>query len=256
MNGAAGTGGLILRFERASIHDGEGLRTVVFLKGCPLRCKWCSTPESQRACIERFGDTVYGRQVSVEETLHEIRKDTAFFFHSHGGVTISGGEPLAQADFVTELLRGACKEGIHTAMESSLYGPFSDLSKTLPYLDTLLADIKHMDNDRHRELCGVENADILSNIQSVSAMKADVKLVVRVPVIPGINDDAGHLIRLGEFCADLKRLQYVQLLPYHRLGTATYRKMNREYALPHILPPSGEHMETCRAIVRKYVRVV
>ena len=138
--------GTILRIERSSIHDGEGLRTVIFLKGCPLRCAWCSTPEGQAEEIESAGGKTYGSVMTVDELMTEVVKDEVFFFHSSGGITFSGGEPLQQADFVAEVLRRTQMLGINTAMESSLCFPFSELEKVLPHLNILFADLKHIDS--------------------------------------------------------------------------------------------------------------
>jgi pyruvate formate lyase activating enzyme len=249
----AGPHGLILRLERSSIHDGKGLRTVVFLKGCPLKCQWCSTPESQNASVEEAGGTVYGRWMSVEETLAEIRKDSAFFFHSGGGVTVSGGEPLLQSDFVAELLCRAQEEGIHTIMESSFSGPVSNVAKVVPYLDMVFADLKIMDTEKHNMYCGGKNDEILNNIKYVSAREPPLELVVRVPLIPGVNDDPENLKRTGEFCASLNHLASVQLLPYHRLGTATYHKLGIQYKLPQVLPPAPERLRECREIIEQAI---
>jgi len=245
--------GMVLRTERSSIHDGDGFRTVIFLKGCPLRCLWCSTPESQSAAIECFEGKTYGEAMSVEQLMAEIRKDSIFYFHSGGGMTLSGGEPLVHADFAAELLQCARYEGISTAIETSLCVPYSQVEKVLPHLDIIYADIKHIDPDKHKEYCGMDNAVILDNIRRVDARADGIKFVLRFPVIPGINDDLATLHGIGAFCAGLRNLSCVQLLPYHRLGLDTYRKMGRSYSLEAIRPPGEEHMEACREIIRSYV---
>ena len=137
--------GIVLRTERSSIHDGDGFRTVVFLKGCPLCCLWCSTPESQSPAIEQAAETTYGQAMSVEDLMALVRKDSIFYFHSGGGLTLSGGEPLVQADFAAELLRQAQSEGINTAIETCLAVPFANVEKALPNLDVMYADLKHID---------------------------------------------------------------------------------------------------------------
>lgn len=244
--------GTVLRFERSSVHDGDGFRTVVFLKGCPLRCLWCSTPESQSPVIECTQDKIYGETMSVDEVMAEIRKDSVFYFHSGGGLTISGGEPLSQIDFTESLLKKACFEGINTTIETSLYAPYKSVERILPYLNTMYADIKHIDPEEHKRICGVDNACILSNIRKVDAQAKSMRLILRLPVIPGINDDPETLHAIGAFCKELKNLYCIQLLPYHRLGTDTYRKLGLDYPLADVMPPSDEHMENCRAIVRSY----
>lgn len=247
------THGMVLRIERSSIHDGDGFRTVVFLKGCPLRCLWCSTPESQSPKVEHFENQGYGMVMSTEQLMAELRKDSIFYFHSGGGLTLSGGEPLMQADFAAELLRQAQYEGISTAIETSLFAPYKQVEKVLPYLDSIYADIKHIDPDQHKKYCGVDNACILDNIRKIDDMAANIKYVIRIPMIPGINADSATLHGIGKFCAGLNNLSCVQLLPYHRLGVDTYRKMGSPYPLADIMPPDEAQMEACREIIRSYV---
>lgn len=248
--------GMVLRIERSSIHDGDGFRTVVFLKGCPLRCAWCSTPESQSALIERTENNTYGEFMGVEQLMKEIRKDSIFYFHSGGGLTLSGGEPLAQADFAAELLKQAHSEGINTAMETSMFASPAQVEKVLPHLDTLYADLKHIDPEAHERYCGVDIAGILDNIRRAGERTDGLKFIVRIPLIPGLNDDPETLHNMGRFCAELTNLRSVQLLPYHRLGMDTYRKMGIEYPLASTRPPTDQHMENCRGIVRGYVKSV
>jgi pyruvate formate lyase activating enzyme len=284
--------GSVLRIERSSIHDGPGLRTVVFLKGCPLRCSWCSTPESQDPLPERgylsdfctlCGTCVdvcppgalrlsedrssilrdvakcglcftcvdacpggaikrYGTFMTVEETVREIVKDEVFFFHSGGGVTLSGGEPLTQAKFVVRLLRECRERGIHTAMETSFHVPFDCIEGVLPLLDLLYVDIKHMDGECHRQWIGQENALILENIRKADAFEAAVEMVFRIPLIPHLNDSDSNLGAVADFCRSMTKLKEVELLPYHRLGSHVYGALGREYALMALAPPSRERI--------------
>lgn len=245
--------GMVLRIERSSIFDGEGFRTVVFLKGCPLRCQWCSTPESQLFTVERAGDNVYGSLMTVEEVMREIRKDSVFFFHSGGGMTLSGGELLAQPEFSLALLKSSRRECIHTAVETSFYGPWEPIREILPYVNTAYVDLKLASGDLHKRYCGAENGQILKNLQAADKEPGSFRLVIRVPIIPGINDYAEELTKIGEFCGTLNRLDCVQLLPYHRLGTETYKKLNRPYLLEDTAPPSEGEMERCRGVLKKYV---
>lgn len=245
--------GMFLRVERSATHDGTGFRTVIFLKGCPLRCLWCSTPESQSLSIEHGEGKSYGELMDIEQIMTEVRKDSIFYFHSGGGMTLSGGEPLMQADFAVRLLRQARQEGINTAIETSLSVPYENVERALPYLDHIYADIKHIDGDMHKKYCGIDNQIILDNIRRVDAQSAHIRFVIRIPLIPGVNDDPDTLDRIGRFCADLQNLCCVQLLPYHRLGTDTYRKLGRIYPLTGLVPPSEKHMEKCRAIIRHHV---
>lgn len=244
--------GMVLRIERSSIHDGQGFRTVVFLKGCPLRCLWCSTPESLASAIERIEGKTYGESMSVDQLMAEVRKDSVFYFHSGGGLTLSGGEPLAQPDFAAALLEHARREGINTAIETSLSVPFNSIEKALPHLDILYADLKHIDPDEHKKCCGMDNIRILDNFRRVDNMAGDIRFIVRIPLVPGLNDDPATLHKTGAFCATLKNLHGVQLLPYHRLGVDTYRKLGRHYPLPSLRSPDDEHMEACRDIIRSH----
>lgn len=283
--------GRILRIERSSLHDGEGLRTVVFLKGCPLRCRWCSTPESQLLKKElgfrennctgcgtctnvcKYGALsmkngrlhrhagrcklcfacekvcpsgawqIYGMDMSSEELVKEIEKDEIFYFHSGGGVTFSGGEPLDQSGFVSEVMRRCREQGIHTAMESGLYAGMEQIEAVLLHLDALFADLKVMDHDMHRRVTGVDNRLILDNIRAINAGSFSGSLHIRIPVIPGINDDEENLRAAVRFCDPLEKVKEIELLPYHRLGLATYRNLRREYRLKEILPPTEERMQ-------------
>ena len=245
----------VLRIERSSIHDGTGFRTVVFFKGCPLRCQWCSTPEGQSKQIEttKNGEKTYGQVMSVEDILREVRKDIPFYFHSGGGMTLSGGEALSQHTAVAALLRQAQREGIHTAIETSFFAPVTAVDEVLPYVNTAFVDLKLYDKEKHLQYCGAENGSILYNLLHTNEMDWNGQLIVRVPVIPGINDDPVELAQIGKFCAQLNKLEYVQLLPYHKLGVDTYRKLGREYLLSATETPSKEHMADCRAVVQKYV---
>lgn len=245
--------GMVLRLERSSVHDGDGFRTVIFVKGCPLRCLWCSTPESQSPLVEMAEGKSYGATMSVDQLMKEVRKDSVFYFHSGGGITVSGGEPLSQADLTAGIVRAAKYEGISTAIETSLYAPWHQVEKVLPYLDIIYADIKHIDPLRHQEICGVDNACILSNLRKVDEQAKHKKFVIRMPLVPGINDDQENLHGIGRFCRELKNLRCVQLLPYHRLGMDTYRKLGRNYPLADIATPTPEHMEKCRSIIRSYI---
>ena len=245
--------GMVLRIERSSIHDGDGFRTVVFLKGCPLRCQWCSTPESQSFKAEETAENTYGTVMTVGDVMREVRKDSMFFFISGGGMTLSGGEILAQPEFSLALLKNARRECIDTAVETAFYGPWKNIAAMLPYINTVYADVKLFDRERHKQFCGVYNDTILENLLATNQAEGDFRLVVRVPVIPGINDGGEELERIGEFGRRLKKMDHMQLLPYHRLGTATYKKLGRPYLLEEVKSPSAEHMARCRELVGTYV---
>lgn len=238
--------GRVLRIEKTSIHDGNGLRTVVFLKGCPLRCKWCSTPESQKKEFE----CGYGKDMSVDEVINEICKDEIFFFHSGGGVTISGGEVLMQADFAAEILKSCIEQGIETAIETSLYADFSVIEKLLPYLDAMYIDFKLFDESAHKFYTGVSNQKIKGNLEKTDkAFAGDIH--IRIPVIPGVNMFRENMENTARFLSGLSHVQDVELLPYHRLGLETYRILNRVYTLKDVEPPTMEEMNKQALVFRE-----
>ena len=237
--------GTVLRIQKTSIHDGEGLRTVVFLKGCPMRCIWCSTPESQNREIE-FG---YGSVMTAQEVIAEISKDEVFYFHSGGGVTISGGEPITQADFTAAILYESKKRAINTAIETGMYGGFDELRKILPYLDVLYADIKHIDSDTHKRLTGAGNELILENIKSAADIFGG-SVIIRVPLVPTLNMTRENAGGIAEFCMSAGNISEIQLLPYHRLGIDTYRALNRNYEIFETKIPNNEEKEAFASIMR------
>ena len=245
--------GMVLRMERSSVYDGDGFRTVVFLKGCPLRCQWCSTPESQSFEIEKTDQNVYGTEMTVEEVLKEVRKDSTFYFHSGGGMTVSGGEVLAQPEFSRCLLQRARWEGIDTAIETSFFAVWEKIEPILAHTDTAFIDLKFVDGPSHKKYCGADNSLILENMRKANDVKADFRMIIRIPLIPGVNDSEEELRRMGAFCRTLTKMEYLEVLPYHKLGTSTYEKLNRPYLLKGTEPPSAEHMEWAKGILKEYV---
>lgn len=237
--------GRIFNIQRFSIHDGPGIRTIVFFKGCYMRCAWCCNPESQsydvQTLIEGGKEKTVGRDVTVSDIMPEILSDLPYYRRSGGGVTLSGGEVLAQADFARELLR-TCKEcGLHTAIETAGSLPFSEIEKLLPYLDLVLMDIKLIDASKHKEYTGVDNGVILNNARAIAA--SGVELIIRTPVIPGINDSDREIEQIAAFAASLPGVREHHLLPYHRLGMDKYDGLGRRYSLKEIEPPSRARME-------------
>jgi pyruvate formate lyase activating enzyme len=287
--------GLIFSIQRYSIHDGPGIRTTVFFKGCPLRCRWCSNPESinqspelifraarcdgcgrciplcaplaikpGQGCIQldrqkcdrclKCIDACYtealestGRYYNLAEALGECLKDEPFYHNSEGGVTLSGGEPLYQPAFATNLLR-ACKEhGLHTTLDTSGHIKWEVLEQALSYTDLVLYDIKHIDPEAHREGTGVTNELILENLQRIVSGKRN-RVWIRVPVITGFNDSPENIEKVAEFAARLK-VEKVSLLTYHEWGRTKYDAVGREYSLQNMAPPSKETMESLAEIV-------
>lgn len=238
--------GQVLRIEKTSIHDGDGFRTVVFLKGCPLRCKWCSTPESQKRCITEE----YGTEMTVDEVVKEICKDEVFYFHSGGGVTISGGEVLMQVDFVQEILRESQKHGIATAIETSLLADYTEIEKILPYLNSIYIDFKIFDEDKHIFYTGVSNHRIKENLKRLDQVY-EGPIYIRIPTVPTVNMTDDNMRKTAGFLSQLSHTRNVELLPYHRLGLDTYHKMNRVYELKDIETPSMEDMRRLAEVFKE-----
>jgi pyruvate formate lyase activating enzyme len=277
--------GYVFRIERCSTHDGPGIRTTVFLKGCPLRCTWCHSPESQAAqpellfreerCIRCFecvdgcqlgaisevegkpvadpavcrwcGDcadgcptgarTQAGSVMTESGVIDQITRDTVFFDQSGGGVTFSGGEPLMQPDFLVALLDRCRALRIHTAIDTCGAASLQTLSRVADLADLFLFDLKHLDEASHRRVTGSSNIQILDNLTALAARGA--KVIVRLPLIPGINDDVDHIGRLGRFVKSIG-LSQIDVLPYHRAGTGKYPAMGRDYTLGGAEPPPDE----------------
>ncbi len=239
------TKGRIFNIQRFSIHDGPGIRSIVFFKGCFLRCAWCCNPESQeykiQTLMENGKEKMVGKDVTVGEILPELLLDTPYYRRSGGGITLSGGEVLAQPDFARDLLH-ACKEnGLHTAIESTAFADFEKIQQLLPYLDLYLMDIKMMDSQKHKEYTGVNNELILSNAKKIA--ESGVELIIRTPVVPTVNDTAEDIRAISKFAATLPGVKEHHLLPYHRLGQDKYTGLDRQYSLSDIEPPSQERME-------------
>lgn len=233
--------GVIFDIRRFCIHDGPGIRTTVFLKGCPLQCRWCHNPESQKHSVEVIikknvlnsheivVNEKIGRFMDAHEVIKEVLKDRVFFDQSDGGVTFSGGEPLAQADFLKSLLFLAKEHGIHTTMDTCGYAKVSDLKKIIPYTDLFLYDLKHYDEKLHIEYTKRSNKTILRNLRLLTLSKK--KIIIRIPVIPGFNDS---LDTLSKIASTIKLagdgIREVNLLPYHEMAKSKYARLKRNFA--------------------------
>ncbi len=239
------TKGRIFNIQRFSIHDGPGIRTIVFFKGCFMRCAWCCNPESQeyeiQTMTEQGKQKTVGKDVTVEGLLPELLADEPYYRRSGGGITLSGGEILGQPDFARDLLAACKQRGLHTAVESTANAPYADIEKILPYLDLFLLDIKHMDSAKHQEFTGAPNERILENARAIAESGAE--LVIRTPVVPTFNDTAAEIKAISRFAATLPHVKEHHLLPYHRLGQDKYDGLGRKYSLTEILPPPPEKME-------------
>ena len=248
------TKGRIFDIQKFSVHDGPGIRTIVFLKGCYLRCRWCCNPESQRYEIEQMEQggklKTVGRDVTVQQVMDEVLKDRIYYRRSGGGLTLSGGECLCQPEFSAALLRAAQESGLNTAIESTACAPMETIRRLLPYVDHYLMDIKHMDREKHKRFTTRDNDLILQN--AVLLAKEARHLVIRVPVVPGFNDTESEIAGIARFTAGILPGGEIHLLPYHRLGTDKYRGLNREYTLSEILPPPDEKMQQLKAVAKGF----
>lgn len=226
--------GLIFNIQKFSIHDGPGIRTTVFFKACPLRCKWCANPESQNAKPQLMLDSntkeqkLDSKYQTAKEVFDICMQDTDFYKESGGGVTFSGGEAMLQPDFALELLEMLKKENIHVAIETTGFVNTDVFQKLAPKFDLLLFDFKHYDSDKHFEGTGVHNEKIIENLKWTIDQKINV--LVRIPVIPGFNysleDAKGMADKLSEI-----GVKDVQLLPFHQMGERKYEFLNRDYEL-------------------------
>jgi len=289
--------GRIFKISHYAIHDGPGIRTTVFLKGCPARCVWCCSPESQRfereiarsaalcascgrcvaACpkaaiapearggIDRAscdlcGECVgacpkgaieiVGEDMTPQELFDFVKKDAPFWRRSGGGVTLSGGEVLAQPDFALAFLALCRDRGVHTAVETCLFAPARTVAAVAELADFIQFDIKALSPDLHMRLTGLDNGQILDN--AIFLLKSGRELLVRYPLVPGCNDDEDELRALAGFCAHNRPGVEVELLPYHSLGTARYEALGRAYALSGTQPPDAEKMRRAAEILRGY----
>ena len=247
------TSGRIFDIQKFSVHDGPGVRTIVFLKGCALRCKWCCNPESQKFEIQKMmqngKEKIVGKDVTVKEVLEIVKKDAPYYRRSGGGITLSGGEMLCQFDFAYALLRCSKEASINTAVETTGFASFEKIEKMLPYIDTVLMDIKHVNSQKHKEFTTQPNDLILENAKKI-ADKAN-KLIIRVPVIPTFNDTESEIDSIAEFVTSLKNVNEINLLPYHNFGKDKYVGLGREYPMGDTPSPTDEHMEKLKAVVEK-----
>lgn len=248
------TKGRIFDIQRFSIHDGNGIRTIVFLKECVLRCRWCCNPESQEYDIQTMmvqgKPKIIGQDITVEEVMETVEKDRPYYRRSGGGLTLSGGESLCQPEFARDLLRAAKEVGINTAMESMGYASYDVIESILPYLDQYLLDIKHMNPEKHRQFTGCSNELMLENAKKIADSNM-TELSIRVPVIPGFNDRVDEIEAIASYAASLNGVKRLYLLPYHRLGQDKYDGLGREYFMKEVLPPSNEQMQTLLGVAER-----
>ena len=291
--------GTIFNIQKFSVHDGPGIRTTVFMKGCPLRCRWCSNVESMNpgkelgfirqrctdcgrclgvcpekavshsegggiafdretctacgACVDVCAPgalTVYGRDVTVDEVFKDISRDSAFYQGSGGGITVSGGEPLRQADFVAALFEKCHEADINTCLDTCGYADTEELKKVLRHADNVLYDIKHTDSDIHKILAGVPNERILENARMVA--ESGARMLVRIPLVKDANDTPDNIEKTAEFVKSLGGDTAVELLPYHRLGIGKYHTLDRPYPGQDFSTPSSEELESVIRIFQEH----
>lgn len=236
--------GKIHSFESFGTVDGPGIRFVVFMQGCPMRCKYCHNPDTWEANG--------GMRYTAEEVANRALRYKSYFAHG-GGVTVSGGEPLLQTEFICELFRILKSNGIHTAIDTS--GITFDRTRTqkldelLGYTDLVLLDIKHIDDEKHAELTGFSNRNVLDFAKYLSDKGKEIW--IRHVLVDGITDDDNYLYRLKSFIDGLETVKKVEILPYHGMGEVKYEKMNMQYPLKGMQPPSAERVENARKILAR-----
>ena len=289
--------GIVFDIKKFSLHDGPGIRTTVFLKGCPLQCVWCHNPEGispeaeihffQKRCIAcgdcaeacpngaiRFNDgkrvwdqarcqpcgvcaqacpseavQLVGQTMTVSEVMAEVEKDVLCYDQSGGGVTFSGGEPLAQTEFLKALLRACQEQSIHTAVDTSGLGPLEHLEQIVSFTDLFLFDLKMMNERRHEKYTGVSNQLILANLLALSQAGATIR--VRIPIIPGINNDQENIVQTTDFLSSLETIDQIDLLPYHPIARSKYQRMKQTYSLEQLQAPTEAEMERIAERFRK-----
>ncbi len=287
--------GIIFDIKRYSIHDGPGIRTTVFLKGCPLRCLWCHNPESQDlkprvvwyasrclGCLDCVDTCEYealsynglinidtnrcslclkcvdncpskaleviGKEYEAEKLVDELLRDS-IFFSDEGGITISGGEPFVQADFLFELLELIKQSDVHIALDTTGYTNRDNILKSLEYVDLFLYDLKIMDCEKHKSYTGVKNDTILDNLVLLDQNNAQIS--IRIPIIPEINDDMDNIEKTIDFISSLKNVVSVDLLPFHNIMVDKYKRLKIPFLLSNIKQPDDEEMLRIKEIFEK-----
>jgi len=238
--------GTVFRIKKYALHDGPGIRTTVFFKGCPLACRWCHNPEGidpqprtmlRRTSVGDLEETV-GTVMGVDDLVAEIEKDQLFYDESGGGVTFSGGEPLAQSDFLEPVLAACNRRDIHATLDTSGHAPADVLERILPRLQLVLYDLKIMDPALHRRYTGVTNERILDNLKRID--RSPIPLRLRVPLIPGVTDGQDNLDQIVQLAASLSSVQGIDLLPFHRIGSDKYRRLGMVDPMAGIKPPTPQ----------------
>ena len=262
--------GRIFEIKRFSVHDGSGIRTTVFFKGCNLRCAWCHNPEGlsykaqeafyEHKCIgcgecdkkdfktdDCMGEAriVYGRDISATELLCEILEDKDFYDASGGGVTFSGGECMLQIDFLEEMLKKCKENGIHTAVDTAAHVPYSYFERIMPYTDLFLYDLKCMDSEKHKKYTGVSNEQILENLSKL--LDSGKRVWVRVPIVPSVNDTDEDVMAIRDYLRSHGSPERIELLTYHAMGKHKYDALGIEAQVFFAL--SDERMKELKKLI-------
>ena len=270
------TRGVIFDIKRFAVHDGPGIRTTIFLKGCPLSCWWCHNPESRsdepqqsvRHLTLEGGifdkEEITGYEVGIDEIIQQVERDRIFYEESGGGVTLSGGEPLNQPQFCRELLRSLKTSGFHTALDTTGYAPEEDIHSVMPFTDLFLYDLKLMDETEHLKYTGVSNKGILENLELLFEEKKNV--IIRFPVIPGITDTPTNINAIIDFLKSIQQcrntqppylptspppylltsLPEIHLLPYHNTATNKYKRFQMDNTMSPVPSVSSETINQVR----------
>ncbi len=290
--------GIVTDIQHFSIHDGPGIRTTVFLKGCNQRCFWCHNPETLSPkpqlqlfldrcigcgeCFERCpqgahtlvdGEHLFDRSVcigcgvctetcyakalvligetkTVDDVVETVLRDRAFYETSGGGVTLSGGDPLLQLEFTEAVLARCHDAGIHTAIETAANMPWERIERVLPVTDLVMMDVKLMNSERHRTFVGVPNERILENAKRLG--ETGKPLIVRTPIVPGVNDDEATIAEIAGFVAGLPNLASYELLRFHAMATSKYDSLDMAYDAATLTPPTKERMEELTEVARAF----
>jgi pyruvate formate lyase activating enzyme len=287
--------GTIFNIMRFAVNDGPGIRTTVFLKGCPLACAWCHNPEGLTiahevayrqdrcahcgACIEACPEHALsegvtgvqraqelcvacgtcagtcvtgareemGREITVDALMRELVKDRVFYDESGGGVTFSGGEPLLQYEFLMEALTACRTADLRTAVETTGFASWEKVRALIPLTDLFLYDVKLMDGERHRQFTGVSNTRILENLRALA--DAGAQVTVRVPLVPGVNDDEENIRQIARFVADLGTVPSIHLLPFHAGASGKYHALGMEYTMEGMRSPSPASLQSLASLI-------
>jgi len=295
---------VIFDIQRFSVHDGPGIRTLVFMKGCEMKCLWCSNPEGQAskpqlmlypekcigclscakvcptgAAFTRDGLLLYdnrlcigcgkcaevcpaeakkiaGQHVTVEHVVTEVLKDRLFYRNSGGGVTFGGGEPTLYPEFIRAVAIECQNRGINVAIETCGYAPWGNFEKLVPHINLVMFDLKHMDANTHKKLCGQSSRLIVENLKRLCELQHRIEgleILIRMPIIPGLNDSKDNIHATAKFISSLgSSISGVELLPYHKLGISKYERLGVEYQIAEVKIPDNEHMNAIRDLLQQH----